>query len=47
LANRPSGYSYVYDDPGRDITARHDLVLGNTDHVMDDEIAARARDTVP
>ncbi|HWR49210.1 MAG TPA: VOC family protein [Pseudonocardiaceae bacterium] len=47
LANRAGGYSYAYDDPGRDITGRHDLFLGNTDHVMDDEIAARVRDTVP
>jgi catechol 2,3-dioxygenase-like lactoylglutathione lyase family enzyme len=47
LVNRPGGYSYAYDDPGRDITGRHDLVLGNTDHVMDDEIAAKVRDTVP
>jgi catechol 2,3-dioxygenase-like lactoylglutathione lyase family enzyme len=47
LANRSGGYSYAYDDPGRDITGRHDLVLGNTDHVMDDEIAAKVRDTVP
>ena len=45
VANRPGGYSYAYDDPGRDITGRHDLVLGNTDHVMDDEIAAKVRDS--
>ena len=45
LANRPGGYSYAYDDPGRDITGRHDLELGNTDHVMDDEIATKVRVT--
>lgn len=47
LASRARGYSYAYDDPGRDITGRHDLELGNTDNVMDDEIAAKVRDTVP
>jgi hypothetical protein len=30
LANRAGGYSYAYDDPGRDITGRHDLELDNT-----------------
>lgn len=34
LANRAGGYSYAYDDPGRDITGPHDLVLGDTDHMM-------------
>lgn len=47
LANRSGGYSYAYDDPSRDITGRHDLALGNTDHVMDDDIAAKVRDTAP
>jgi hypothetical protein len=46
LANRAGGYSYAYDDPSRDITGRHDLALGHTDHVMDDEIAAKVRNTV-
>ncbi|MBV9163018.1 MAG: VOC family protein [Pseudonocardiales bacterium] len=46
LANRAGGYSYAYDDPGRDLTGRHDLLLSNTDHVMDDETAARVRGTV-
>jgi hypothetical protein len=46
-ANRPGGYSYAYDAPGRDITGGTIFVLGNTDHVMDDEIAAKVRDTVP
>jgi catechol-2,3-dioxygenase len=27
LANRPGGYSYAYDDPGRDITGRHDASM--------------------
>lgn len=47
LANRAGGYSYAYDDPSRDLTGRHDLALGDTDHVLDDEIAARVRDTGP
>lgn len=47
LANRAGGYSYAYDDPGRDITGRHDLVLSNTDNVLDDEIAAKVRDKRP
>ncbi|MBV9013189.1 MAG: VOC family protein [Pseudonocardiales bacterium] len=47
VANRVGGYSYTYDDPGRDITGRHDLVLGNTDNVLDDEIAAKVRHTLP
>jgi catechol 2,3-dioxygenase-like lactoylglutathione lyase family enzyme len=47
LANRAGGYRYAFDDPGRDITGRHDLVLGNTDNVMDDEIAEKVRDTAP
>lgn len=42
--HRPGGYSYAFDDPGRDITGRRDLVLRNTDHVMNDETAARVRD---
>lgn len=45
LANRAGGYGYAYDDPGRDITGRYDLELGNTEHVMDDEIAAKVRGT--
>ena len=47
LSNHVGGYSYAYDDSGRDITGQHDLALGNTDHVMNDEIAAKARDTAP
>jgi catechol 2,3-dioxygenase-like lactoylglutathione lyase family enzyme len=43
LAARPGGYSFAYDDPGRDITGRHDLRLGTTEHVLDDEVAARVR----
>ena len=48
LANtRPGGYSHAFDDPGRDITGRHDLVLSNTDHVMDDDTAAKVRRVLP
>jgi catechol 2,3-dioxygenase-like lactoylglutathione lyase family enzyme len=43
VANRPGGYSYAFNDPSRDLTGRHDLVLSNTDHVMDDEIAAKVK----
>lgn len=43
LAARPGGYSFAFDDPGRDITGRHDLQFANTDNVLDDEVAARVR----
>ncbi|MFK0111993.1 VOC family protein [Streptomyces sp. NPDC091217] len=42
---RPNGYSYVYDDPARDITGRTDVDIDAMQHVFDDEYAERLRQT--
>lgn len=44
---RGNGYSWMYEETGRDITGRHDLDIGPADHLFDDAFAERVRCASP
>lgn len=41
------GYAWVFDEPSRDLTDRYDVDPELMEHVLDDEVAARLRVTLP